>query len=352
MGLIDWILGKTRTHRHRYPRRQIERALGPWQPYQGDDVMHGTSLPLRIPVPGKLQQVPGPVAWVPFSDALFPYWLRVDPAFAGHLVQPDIRESLYTERAMVREGKTPRVISVPEPKLKFIQRRILRRVLDRVDVHPCAHGFVQGRSVFTAAAPHAGQRVVVGLDLRDFFGTITFRRVVGMFRSMQVDTPRALLLAGLCCHKGKLPQGAPTSPAISNVICRRLDARVSGLCRKHGFEYTRYADDILLSGPSSLIGFLPALRAIIAAEGFRVAEEKTRIMRSGSRQRVLGLNVNSKVSVPRRVRRLLRAMVHRETQAASPDGGLLAFLSGHAAFMKPAHREQSARMAQALSRLR
>ncbi len=349
MGLFSWLFGN---RRKRYPRRRIERLLGPWRACKWHNAIRGTELPRCVPVPGRLVGSKERVCQLAFSEALFPYWLRIDPALAGYLVQPGVRDSLYVERAVPREGKTPRIIAAPEPRLKWVQKRILRRVLSLVPPHPCAHGFVPGRSVFTAAEPHAGQRVVIGMDLRDFFGTITFRRVVGLFRSMEIETKPALMLAGLCCYRGKLPQGAPTSPAISNLVCRRLDARLSGLCRKHGFHYSRYADDLLFSGPSSLVGFLPVLRKIVAAEGFRAAEEKTRVMRSGSRQRVLGLNVNSKVCVPRRVRRLLRAMVHRETREQNRDGRMLAFLQGHAAFMKPAHPEQSARMLRELSRPR
>lgn len=310
--------------------------------------MPGTCLPQSIELPEAVKRWGDRPGTRRLTDVLFPYWLRIDPALAGFVARRVAAGDLYNVKTLRREGKPPRTISAPGPLLKFIQRRILRRVLDQAQVHGAAHGFVKGRSIFTAAAPHVGRRVVVCLDLRDFFGTITFARVVGFFKACRFSDSTSFLLAGLCCREGRLPQGAPTSPILANLVCRRLDARLHGLAAKYGFAYTRYADDLVFSGPDRLVGFLPIVQGIVEAEGFHLAPEKTHIMRSGSRQKVLGLNVNTRVSVPKRVRRLIRAMVHQQAQAAFPDPDMTAFLAGHLAFMMPAHLGQARRMREKL----
>jgi hypothetical protein len=195
-----------------------------------------------------------------------------------------------------------------------------------------------------------GVRMVLTVDLRDFFPTITQGRVIGMFRSLGLDLPNAKLLARLCCLNGRLPQGAPTSPAIANIICRKLDRRMAGLARSCNADYTRYADDLIFSGSSRVLGLLPAIRGIVQEESFELAEEKTRVRRSGSRQRILGLNVNTHVSVPRRVRRYIRAMVHNHSRATYRDPQIDAFLMGHIAFMKSAHPDQAGRLRRKLRR--
>ncbi|MCG3181034.1 MAG: hypothetical protein BIFFINMI_03402 [Phycisphaerae bacterium] len=208
-----------------------------------------------------------------------------------------------------RNGST-RTLHVPPPPLKFIQRRILKRILGRVDLAPCVKGFRRGYSIRGNAWPHVGKDVVLNLDLRDFFPTITAARVFGMFKSLGLDKPTADVLTRLTTCQGRLPQGAPTSPAISNIICRKLDRRLEGLARSAGAAYTRYADDLTFSGPAGIQSILPLVRRIIGEEGFAVAPEKLRVTRRCRRQQVTGLVVNEKVAVPRQERRRLRAIVH------------------------------------------
>lgn len=327
----------------------LNRVLGTWRPARGDFLCPGTSLPATLELPRGVRRhglSPGPN---PLSEVLFPCWLRISPrlaTFVGHEVRAG---RMYTRHELPREGKTPRIIHSPRPILKFIQRRILERILNQIQLHDDTHGFVRGRSVFTALERHAGKRMVLTMDLRDFFPSITQGRVIGVFRAVGLDEKRARLLARLCCLDGRLPQGAPTSPALANIICRRLDKRLAGLARKAGADYTRYADDLIFSGSSKLVGTIPLLRKIVEDEGFAIAEEKTLCRRSGSRQRVLGLNVNTCVSVPRTVRRCLRAMVHRQAASPSADDGMVSFLMGHIAFMKPGHPGQADRLRRQLT---
>ncbi len=224
-----------------------------------------------------------------------------------------------------------RSISAPKPLLARAQQWVQDNILSRVAPQPQAHGFVPGHSILTNAHPHAARQFVVNMDLKDFFPSITFRRVKGLFHRMgyseHVATVLALLttepprtaaeLDGKVYHialgQRVLPQGACTSPAITNLLCRRLDKRLTGLAAKLGLAYTRYADDLTFSGDDKKRpGFLlKCVRSVIAAEGFTEHPRKTRVMRKAGRQEVTGLIVNSgKASLPRESRRQLRAILH------------------------------------------
>lgn len=239
-------------------------------------------------------------------------------------------------------GKT-RPISAPIGPLAFIQRRILRRVLDRVPLHDAAHGFRRGRSIVTNAGPHVGKEVVFSVDIKDFFPTITFPRVFGVFHSLGFQKTRAGLLARLCTLRGSLPQGAPTSPALANIVCRRLDNRLSCLAAKSGLAYTRYADDLTFSGRADAVSILPLVAKIVKEEGFTLNRDKTRIMRRNGCQEVTGLVVNDKVSIPRRWRRRLRAALHNQRQGRSSDP--VNVLGGRAAFLYMVQPDACARLA-------
>lgn len=207
---------------------------------------------------------------------------------------------------------------------------MLEHVLARLPIEPEAHGFVPSRSILTNAAPHVGQRVVVNLDLKDFFPTLTFRRVKGLFASLgyseHVATVLALLTTepprvraeldgkvwGVALGERVLPQGACTSPAITNLVCRTLDRRLRRLAARHGFTYTRYADDLTFSGADRRkVGrLLKSARSILADEGFVEHPDKTHVMGRRRRQEVTGLTVNDKLALDRAARRRLRATLH------------------------------------------
>jgi len=258
-----------------------------------------------------------------------------------------------------RDG-TKRAIWAPLPRLKAAQRWVLRNVVERLLVHGAAHGFLAGRSTVTNAAKHAGARVVVKIDVRHFFPTVTLPRVKGLFRKAGYREQVATLLALLCTEApreiveqdGKtyyvalgpraLPQGAPTSPAITNALCLRLDQRLTGLAAKLGWRYTRYADDMTFSlpvghkGPPRLGVLLGLVRTIVNAEGFTLHPDKTRVSRSGGRQAVTGLVVNGSGGprVPRALRRQLRAAAHNRAKGKPlHEGESSARLAGMAAYV-------------------
>jgi RNA-directed DNA polymerase len=223
-----------------------------------------------------------------------------------------------------RSGGDPRIIQTPIKPIRDMQESLLPMLEAAYEPWPHVHGFVSSRSAVTNAAVHRGQRWILRIDLKNFFPTINFGRVRGMFMAHPFDFPAevATALGQICCYKRTLPQGAPTSPIISNLICRGLDARMAKFASVAHCSYTRYADDICLSTgrrdfPRLIAEVVdrkavinPDLRAIVDGEGFVLNEEKTRLMPRFQRQRVTGVIVNKKLNVPREYRRHLRAVLH------------------------------------------
>lgn len=236
-----------------------------------------------------------------------------------------------------------RLIEAPKADLKRAQHRLLEGLLDQLPLHEAAHGFVRGRSVATHAALHAGRAVVMRFDLRDFFPGILARRVHALWTTLGYPRGTARLLTTLCTTRtppdvrarlrddgglgwwgakrlasAHLPQGAPTSPALANLCAFGLDLRLDGLAHAFGATYSRYADDLVFSGPPALRAQARALadwvHAIVADEGFEVNPDKTRCMPAHRQQRVTGLVVNAKAQTPRRDHDLLKAILHRGTQ--------------------------------------
>jgi retron-type reverse transcriptase len=267
-----------------------------------------------------------------------------------------------------------RVISSPKRRLRVAQRWLLDAILTRLEPHEAATAFRTGRSIVDNAALHAGRAVVVRVDLEAFFPSITFRRVKGLFESFGYSEGVATLLALLATEAPRvaatldgerrfvavgarqLPQGACTSPAITNLLCRKLDRRLSGAARVFGFAYSRYADDLVFShsGPEAPVGSLLAtLRRIITAEGFRVNEEKTAVMRPQHRQAVTGLVVNEVPRVSRRDLRRFRAFLHHcETEGIDTVSRRLghsahAYAAGYLSFLHMVSPEQEARIRRA-----
>lgn len=265
-------------------------------------------------------------------------------------------EEFYQEFSIPKKNGGDRTIHAPVAFLKAIQRHIKENILDEHPLSGSAHGFVKGKSIVTNAKTHVGQRVVINLDLEDFFPSINEWRVHGLFRSLGYTPKEARLLTILTVYQQELPQGAPTSPGIANLICRKLDRRLLGLAKKAGAAYTRYADDMTFSGPESIIGILPVVKNIIKEEGFVIAQEKLRIQRRGRRQEVTGLTVNERTSIPRNIRKRLRAAVHHmkcDGYAEWKGVPLTSYsLAGHLAFLNSVHPEQAASMKGELHRKR
>jgi len=244
------------------------------------------------------------------------------------------RVSHYKQFFVKKKSGGERRICAPMPRLKHTQYWVLENLLNKIPLHNAAHGFATGRSIVSNAQPHVAQSIVINMDLKDFFPTISYQRVKGLIRKLgyseQVATIIALLLTEPQCDEVELhseryfvangarllPQGSPASPAISNIICRRLDHRMSGMAASLGFVYTRYADDMTFSASdassaANIKKLVWRTHSIVQDEGFTVHPDKTRVMRKGARQEVTGIVVNEKPNISREKLRKFRAAVHK-----------------------------------------
>jgi hypothetical protein len=292
------------------------------------------------------RDVPALAAWLKWPEADLRGWLTSRP--------PWTRGYDYRRFSIPKRRGGVRQIEAPGEKLKDLQRRVHRKLLAGLPMPACATGYVARRSIVDNARPHAGQGVVINLDLADFFPSISTEEVQATWQGLGWNDEAARILAAICTSDGHLPQGAPTSPALSNLVCRRLDARLSRLAEAAGGHYTRYADDLTFSfaglrglqgrprptywrplrrasgpsreprvpkpGPSWRIVAL--LLSIIKEEGFSVQwKKKIRIQRPHQRQTATGLVVNQKVNLPRAQRRLIRAMQHHARLGKLDEAG-------------------------------
>ncbi len=249
-----------------------------------------------------------------------------------HPSDPYCEEQLskhYVCRWIRKRASGFRLIESPKPLLKDAQRKILAGILDRITSHDASHGFCKGRSVVSFVEPHVAKTVCLRMDLQDFFPSITFGRVWGVFRNAGYSRDVAIRLAGICtcatdektlnlsntgsaeqldrlrkCYSRRhLPQGAPTSPRLANLVAHQLDARLHGLATSVQCSYTRYADDLLFSGDKvfdkSSKRFATTVGAIVIEEGFRVRFRKTRLMRASQRQHAAGVVINESTNLRR-----------------------------------------------------
>jgi len=299
----------------------------------------------------------------------------------------------YRYRWVAKPSGSLRMIEAPKPRLKRLQRRLLDAILLHIPPHESAHGFRAGRSVKTFVAPHVGRTIVLKMDLRDFFASISSDRVVAIFLTAGYPEPVARLLTGLCTNtvpldvwnqsarlatgpvgsavswrarrfyrQPRLPQGAPTSPALANLAAYRLDARLTGLADAAQASYTRYADDLVFSGGESFarsIGrFAIHVAAIALEEGFAVQHRKTRIMRQGVRQLAAGVVINQRINMTRHHYDRLKAILwncarygpHGQNRAGLAD--FRAHLAGcvaHAARINPERGQKLVRLFERIS---
>lgn len=203
-----------------------------------------------------------------------------------------------------------RRLTVPDEALKRVQRAILNNLLVHMDVSPCATAYRYGGGAVRNAARHVGQPQVLRLDIRHFFDSVRYSAVKdAVFPPEIFSEPLRVLLTMLCYYRDALPQGAPTSPAIVNILLRDFDRRMDRWCRERGITYTRYCDDLAFSG-ADLTGTRDAAEAELRSMGFFLNGQKTVLRPAGRRQTVTGLVVNEKVSVPREERRPLRQAVY------------------------------------------
>ncbi|BBB58864.1 hypothetical protein UNDKW_0591 [Undibacterium sp. KW1] len=269
--------------------------------------------------------------------------------------------SHYQRFAIPKKTGGQRFISAPMPRLKRCQYWVLDHILAKVPCHPAAHGFLPQHSILSNALPHVGQAVVINLDLKDFFPSIEYPRVKGVFKSLGYGDQIATLLGLLCTEqateevrvdtqtyfvageKRSLPQGAPSSPMITNILCHTLDKRLHAAATKLGFVYTRYADDLTFSSKQKErppVGkLLWRVKQIIADEGFTLHPDKQHIMRHSQKQEVTGIVVNHSPTIDAKTLHRFRATLH-QVEKNGPAGyhwngntDVLSALEGYARYV-------------------
>jgi RNA-directed DNA polymerase len=320
---------------------------------------------------------PDPPAWLAWlvlpdlpSVGDLARWLAATPTeidwFADkYRVAPDQQSRLqhYHYRLVAKRSGGARLIEIPKQRLRQMQQTILRQILDRVPAHAAAHGFRRGRSCVTHAALHTGQRVVIRMDLKDFFPSIPASRIGALFAKLGYSPTVSGTLARLCVNRAParalaelpwaerqalrtphLPQGSPCSPALANLCAYRLDIRLDALAGALGAAYSRYADDLVFSGGRELERaadrFHVQVAVIALEEGFKLNTRKTRVMRAGVRQQVTGIVINRHANLARdefdRLKAILTNCVCHGAQSQNREGraDFRAYLGGKVAYAK------------------
>jgi hypothetical protein len=378
-----WLRGLTREALAAYPRPPSDR------PRELAAYLEAGLIERHPPVPrvrrwfqydAGMGRTPWPVPALPAPGDLAA-WLEIEPPALDWLADVRGLERATTAQrlrnyryAWIPRNTSPpthaRLLEAPKPRLKALQRRVLREILSVVPVHDAAHGFVPGRSARSHAAAHTGQRVLLRLDLEDFFASVTAGRVFGTFRTAGYPEAVAHALTGLCTnvvplsigeqagtHRLRrrlatphLPQGAPTSPALANLAAHGLDRRIAALAGSFGATYTRYADDLVISGDHGVARLRAPVAEIARDEGFRLNAAKSRLMTAAGRQATCGIVVNRRPNVPRDEFDRLRATLHN---AALDGPGALtrAQLEGRVAWVEFLNPARGARLRERLERI-
>ncbi len=302
-------------------------------------------------------------------------WLMIEPQQLDYFADPegrherhgDMAVNHYHARVVPKRRGGVRLIEAPKPRLKALQRKLLDGVLAPVPVHDAAYGFVAGRSCLDAAQRHAGEEMVICFDLADYFARLGWGRVFGLFRSLGYPASVARMLAGLCTtitpprilerlpleardhlRAAHLPQGAPTSPMLANILTFGLDIRLAGLARSLGARYTRYADDLTFSGDAKTRGsILSAVPAIVQDAGFALNTAKTRVMPAHTRQSVTDITVNQHLNTSRQGFDQLKAVIHACGDPADPrlrDPVFCARLSGQIGWTRAVNPARGAKL--------
>ena len=211
----------------------------------------------------------------------------------------------YKRVEIPKKTKGVRILYIPSKKLMYMQRIILNAFLSEYRISECATAYHKGSTLVSNAQPHRNKKYVLKLDIEDFFGSITYGRVYKMFFE-HFPVKYAKLFTELCCYNDKLVQGAPTSPAISNIIMLDFDNRVESYCKENNISYTRYCDDITLSADFSLERTYHRIKKELQKAGFKLNKRKTHFVKNTHQQRITGVVVNEKIQVPIEYRKKLR----------------------------------------------
>ena len=216
-------------------------------------------------------------------------------------------ESYYRQFKIKKRSGGFRIISSPYPSLLEMQYWIYENILKKIEISNAAHGFTFKKSIITNSKNHTGQKQLLKLDLVDFFTTININRIIYIFKQLGYPNIIAYYLASICCYNKSLPQGAPTSPILSNIVSRKLDKRLVKFSKTMFIKYSRYADDLTFSGDKIPAKFITYITNIVEDEGFEVNEKKTRLYQNKSKRIVTGISVvGNDIRLPRDYKRKLK----------------------------------------------
>jgi len=375
---------KRQETKERRERDRIERAEA-WRlrkqeeiPYLGDGVSAGLNYTdcneqrlqdFGLPVCGTPEQIAGAMG-ISVGQLRFLAFSRATSTIS-HYIRFKIPKKTGGER----------LISAPMPRLKNAQHWILANILEKLELHDAAHGFRRDRSIVSNAQPHVGAEVIINFDLKDFFPSISYKRVKGLFQSFGYSEAAATVFGLLCTQAAveeveldgktyyvaitdrRLPQGSPASPAITNLLCRRLDRRLTGMAEQLGFVYTRYADDLTFSASGDSLGnicnILRRTESIVGHEGFTINEQKTRILRGKSSQlEVTGVVVNERLNLSKNQLKRFRATLY-QIEKDGPEGknwgnssDVMASIQGFANFVAMVNPEKGAQFQEQVQRIK
>ncbi len=219
--------------------------------------------------------------------------------------------SHYREFEIPKRSGGKRTISAPYPALLDCQRWIYENILSKVKIHSSAHGFTFSKSIITNSKIHVGQNHFLKIDLKDFFPSITLNQVITVFKTLGYTNKVSFYLASICCYGDVLPQGAPSSPMVSNIVGKTLDNRLMKYAKKFKLRYTRYADDLAFSGESIPVKHIEYITNIINSCGFTVNEKKTTLQQEKHKRIVTGISIaENEIKIPREYKRELKLEIH------------------------------------------
>ena len=221
------------------------------------------------------------------------------------------KEQLYKTIKIPKKTTGYRELSVPISTLKYIQKWILKNILNLVSVSEHVTGFERNMSIVENAKRHLNKQCVINIDLKDFFPSVKEKMVYSIFYGLGYTKELSYIYTTLCTYKKSVPQGAPTSPKLANLCCKHLDKRIGALCQSYNADYSRYADDITISGGKYIESILKPIKLIVEDEKFQLNDKKTRISYKGQRQEVTGLNLNAgKVTIPKSYKKELQKEIY------------------------------------------
>lgn len=272
----------------------------------------------------------------------------------------------YLTFPLTKKNGKKRWIDAPILELKLVQNQILDNILIHLEPHNDAVGFKPGSNMIEGAKKHLGHKAILNIDLKNFFHSVKFHQVVKIMAEIgtkitnQGITDRwyrdeIITLTRLCCYKNRLPQGAPTSPYLSNLAARQLDTNLKSFSLKHNLTYSRYADDMSFSHPDGDIDLMEMYHKIIKIvdkTGFKINYKKTRIQRSHQRMSVTGINVNKKLGVPKWKWRNFRAKLHNLEKSGKPISYKeLEKLKGYAEWIRTLNRQRGEKFLKKIGQL-